>query len=185
MNTFVHMELNTSDPKAAKQFYKAVFGWEYQDMPMPEGVYTMVQGIGGITQHPMPDAPSSWLGYVGVDSVERTVAKVEKAGGNVVMGRTEIPGMGCFAVFTDPQGAPFAIWEAAAPASTEQATEAPTSKKTGKKKSASKKKSAVAAEPAAEKKPGKKAGAKAGAKKASKKAPKKTAKKAAKKAARK
>jgi predicted enzyme related to lactoylglutathione lyase len=184
MSTFVHMELNTSDPKAAKQFYKAVFGWEYQDMPMPEGVYTMVPGIGGITQHPMPDAPSSWLGYVGVDSVERTVAKVEKAGGTVVMGRTEIPGMGYFAVFNDPQGAPFAIWEPAAPASTEQATEAPTSKKTSKKKSAGKKKSA-AAEPPAEKKTSKKQGAKQAAKKAPKKAAKKAAKKTAKKAAKK
>jgi len=187
MSTFVHMELNTSDPKAAKQFYKAVFGWTYQDTPMPEGVYTMVStaegGIGGIAENPMPGAPSNWLAYVGVESVDQTVAKVEKAGGTVMMPATEIPGMGRFAVFTDPQGATFAAWEAAAPAGAEQATEVPREKKTSKKKPAKKKgaakQEAAAIEPAAEEQPSKKKAGKKLAKKtgeAAKKAGKKTAK---------
>ncbi|HVI00439.1 MAG TPA: VOC family protein, partial [Enhygromyxa sp.] len=158
MSTFVHMELNTSDPEAAKQFYEAVFGWQYQDVEMPDGVYTMASapngGIGGITRNPMSGAPSAWLGYVGVDSVDRAVGKIEKAGGTVVVPATSIPNMGRFAVFTDPQGAAFAVWEAAAPGSEAQATEAPskkkTSKKAGKKSGAAKKQSAAAAEPTEE-----------------------------------
>lgn len=203
MSTFVHMELNTSDPEAAKQFYEAVFGWTYQDTPMPEGIYTMVSapdgGIGGITQQSMPDAPSQWVGYVGVDSVDQTIDRVEEAGGTVLVPETEIPGMGSFAVLADPQGAAFAVWEVAAPADEEPAIEAPSKKKSSKKKGG-KKKSAktgeAAAEPPPEPKPGKKKAArreqeppsKKAAKKAGKKAAKKTeavAKKAGKKAAKK
>lgn len=177
MSTFVHMELNTSDPEAAKQFYEEVFGWSYQDMEMPDGVYTMISspsgGIGGIMQNPMPEAPSSWLGYVAVDSVDRTVSTVEDAGGTVVMPATDIPNMGRFAVFTDPQGAMFAAWEVAAPGSAEQATEAPSKKKSSKKKSAGKKKSAAAAEPAEEEPEEQPASKRQTTKKASKKAAKK------------
>ncbi len=35
MSKFVHMELNTSDVKGAKAFYKGVFGWKIKDMKMP------------------------------------------------------------------------------------------------------------------------------------------------------
>ena len=42
MSAFVHHELNTSDPAAAKKFYKGLFGWKLEDMKMPDGsVYTM------------------------------------------------------------------------------------------------------------------------------------------------
>jgi predicted enzyme related to lactoylglutathione lyase len=191
MSTFVHMELNTSDPEAAQRFYEEVFGWTYQDTPMPEGIYTMISGpdggIGGITRQAMADAPSHWVGYVGVDSVAETLDRVDEAGGAVVVPQTEIPGMGSFAIFTDPQWAVFAAWEAAAPVEEEQATEPPREKKSATKKSAKKKsakKKSAASEPAAEpstkRTPGKKQ-AQAPKKKAAKTQPakKQPAKKAA------
>jgi predicted enzyme related to lactoylglutathione lyase len=183
MSTFVHMELNTSDPEAAKQFYEAVFGWTYQDTPMPEGVYTMVNapdgGIGGITQQSMPDAPSQWVGYIGVDSVDETIDRVEEAGGTVLVPETEIPGMGSFAVFTDPQGAAFAVWEVAAPPEEEPAIEAPSKKKSSTKKAAKKsaKSGEAAAEPPAERRTSKKKAARREEEPPSKKAGKKAAKK--------
>lgn len=153
MSKFVHMELNTSDVKAAKKFYKSLFSWKVTDMKMGDGsVYTMVEGaeggIGGIASNPMPGAPSSWLGYIGVASVNKAVKKASKLGAKIVVDRMEVPGMGAFAIMIDPTGAQVAVWEAAAPP-----------KKAGKK---------------AAKKAGKKASKKA-AKKAGKKAAKKTA----------
>ena len=187
MSTFVHMELSTSDVKAAKEFYQAVFGWECQDMEMPSGSYTMLsvdgKTIGGIQANPMPETPSNWLGYVGVESASRSLSAIESHGGKVIVPVMDI-GMGKLAVFVDPQGAYFAIWEPSMPAATE-----PPSKKTSKKKAAKK---APAKKAAAKKAPAKKAAAekapaeKAPAKKAAaKKAPAKKApaKKAAKKAA--
>ena len=116
---FEHMELNTSDPKAAKKFYKGVFGWKFEDMKMPHGVYTMIRdsagkGVGGIQKNPMAKAPSSWLGYNSVPSIKRALKKVEGRGGKVLMPETTIPNMGSFAVCADPQGAAFALWQMAA-----------------------------------------------------------------------
>jgi predicted enzyme related to lactoylglutathione lyase len=196
MSTFVHMELSTSDVEAAKEFYQAIFGWQYHDMDSPTGPYTFVMAgekpIGGMQANPMPEHPSNWLGYVGVESVARTVAAIESHGGKVLVPETQVGDMGKLAIFTDPQGAAFAIWEAVMPAATEPA---PSEKQPGKKKAAKKKAAKKSAEKApAEAAPAKKASAKkapakkAPAKKApAKKAPAKKApaKKAAKKAAKK
>ena len=164
MSAFVHYELNTSDPKAAKRFYKSVFGWKSEDMKMPGGVYTMLkdaagESVGGLQQHPMPGSPSGWLGYVGVPSHKRAMAKAKKAGATIVVDKMEIPGMGTFGIFVDPQGATVAVWE--------QAAAAP-AKKAAKKKVAKK---------AAKKKVAKKAPKKAANKRVAKKAPKKAANK--------
>lgn len=198
MSKFVHMELNTSDLEAAQKFYKAIFGWKYQKMKMADGsVYLGFSGEGdgiggGMQKNPNPDAPSSWTGYVGVASVKKTIAKVEKNGGTVVLPEMPIPNMGSLAIFTDPQGAVFAVWQpamkaaepAAEPAPVEQVAAKP-AKKAGKK--AAKKDAAPepAPAPAKNKKASKKTAKKAAAadptpepaKKTSKKAPKKKASK--------
>ncbi len=187
---FEHMELNTSDPKAAKKFYKGVFGWKFEDMKMQHGVYTMIRdaagkGVGGIQQNAMAKAPSSWLGYNSVPSIKRALKKVVGRGGKVLMPETAIPNMGSFAVCADPQGAAFALWQmAAAP---KKAAKKRTAKKAAPKKAA-KKRTAKKAAPkkAAKKRTAKKAAPKKAAKKrtAKKAAPKKAAKKrTAKKAA--
>jgi hypothetical protein len=48
---------------------------------------------------------------VGVDSVDDALKRVEAAGGSVVTPRTEIPGMGAFAYFTDTEGNTLGLWE--------------------------------------------------------------------------
>jgi uncharacterized protein len=176
MSKFVHMELSTSDPEAAQKFYKAVFQWKYQKMKMADGtVYVGFTGDGdgiggGIQKSHSPDAPPHWLGYVGVDSVKRTIAKVEKNGGKVLLPQMEIPGIGWLAIFTDPQGAAFAVWQqdprqgaTAEPAAAAQAAP-PAAKKASKKVSKKASKKAAAAKPAAKpaaKKAAKKKGRKA------------------------
>ena len=176
MSKFVHYELNTSDPKAAKKFYAKVFGWKYEDMPMPNGVYTMINTpdgpLGGIQQNPMPDAPSHWLGYAMTDSVEKTNKKVEKGGGKVLVPKVVIPNIGELAVYADPTGAVFAVWKELAKPKAAASTK---KKSTKKAKKAGAKKSA---KKATKKKSTKKAGAKkTGAKKSTKKRAAKKAKK--------
>jgi predicted enzyme related to lactoylglutathione lyase len=49
-NPFVHVELNTTDLTQAKTFYEKLFDWKMQDIPMPQGSYTMIdvgEGTGG------------------------------------------------------------------------------------------------------------------------------------------
>ena len=87
---------------------------------MGEMTYTMFRAPGGpegpegmtagMMQSPMPEHPPAWLSYVLVDDVAATLAKAESLGATVVKETTELP-MGTLAVFTDPQGAAFAIWK--------------------------------------------------------------------------
>ncbi|WP_165703825.1 VOC family protein [Enhygromyxa salina] len=153
MSNFVHMELNTSDPEAAKKFYAAVFGWTYQDVQMPDGVYSMIitptGGIGGIDKNPTPGAPSAWVGYVGVASIAKTIGVIKKNGGRILVPATEVPGMGKLTVFADPTGAVCAAWEAAPAAAEGGSAKKATAKKATAKKAAAKK---AAAKPAAAKK---------------------------------
>ena len=64
-NPFVHVELQTNDPGSARKFYTSLFGWKLQDVPMPNGTYTMIDvggGTGGgMMRNPVPGAPSSLI----------------------------------------------------------------------------------------------------------------------------
>ena len=116
MNKFVHIELNTSDVKAAKKFYQGLFDWKMQDTPMGPMTYTMINtGVknegGGIQQKQMPDAPTQWLPYVQVESVKKTVAKAGTRGAQVIVAYQPIGEMGAIGVFVDPTGAMLGVWE--------------------------------------------------------------------------
>jgi uncharacterized protein len=116
-NPFVHIELNTTDPKKAKEFYGSLFSWKLEDMPMPTGTYTMInvgQGTGGgMMKHPMPGAPSSWLAYIDVDDIQASTKKAKTLGATIVRDVTEIPNVGSFSIIQDPTGAVFAMWKGA------------------------------------------------------------------------
>ncbi len=178
MGTFVHHELNTSDPAAAKKFYKGLFGWKFEDMKMPDGnVYSMFKASaaegGGIQKSPMSGTPNAWLQYIGVPSVKVAMAKVKKLGGKVVVPFMPVPGHGALGVFIDPTGASCAVWEASAPPPKKAAK-----KKASKKKAAKKR---VAKKSGAKKKATKKSAKKAAKKRPAKRPAKKAAKKRAKK----
>ncbi len=54
-----------------------------------------------------------WLGYIGVDDVDQTAARIEKEGGTIHMAPQDIPDVGRFAFVADPQGVMFYIMKAA------------------------------------------------------------------------
>ncbi len=114
-NPFVHIELNTTDVNKAKAFYGSLFKWTLEDMPMPDGSYTMIkvgEGTGGgIMKHPVPGAPSAWLAYVLVDDVAAATKKAKSLGANIMKDATEIPTVGSFSVLIDPTGAALALFQ--------------------------------------------------------------------------
>jgi len=115
-NSFVHVELNTTDPEKAKAFYSQLFTWKMEDMDMgPSGTYTMIQpgeGTGGgLMKHPMPGAPSMWLAYVNVSDVKATTGRAKAMGAQIVKDVTEVPNMGWFSIIIDPTGAALGIWQ--------------------------------------------------------------------------
>ena len=115
-NAFVHVELNTTDIKKAKEFYGKLFAWKLEDVPMGGSeTYTMInvdKGTGGgMMKHPVPGAPSSWLAYVEVDDIRASTNKAKSLGATVMKDVTEIMGVGWFSVIIDPTGACLALWK--------------------------------------------------------------------------
>ena len=115
-NPFVHVELNTTDVEKAKTFYSKLFAWKLEDMPMPDGSYTMInvgEGTGGgMMKHPIPGAPSSWLAYVQVDDIQAATQKAKSLGAQVMKDVTEVTDFGWFSIIIDPTGAAFGLWKA-------------------------------------------------------------------------
>jgi len=111
---FVHLELNTDDVARAREFYRDVLGWDFQDVPIAGESYTQIvtprPPAGGIQIKP-PGVPSHWMPYVGVDNVREVVARAEASGARIIAGYSAVPGYGAIAIITDPSGATFGVWQ--------------------------------------------------------------------------
>ena len=110
-------ELTTSDLERAKAFYAATMGWAYEEIATPAGPYTLARRpdqprpvAGLITWPPDEAGADDWFAYMGVDDIETAVAAVTAAGGNVAP-IFEVPGVGRFAVLTDPNGATLGLMQ--------------------------------------------------------------------------
>jgi predicted enzyme related to lactoylglutathione lyase len=55
--------------------------------------------------------PPAWSSYVSVADAEATAAAVAEAGGSVIAEPMDVMGLGTMAVFADPTGAVFGIWQ--------------------------------------------------------------------------
>lgn len=113
-------DLMTTDQDAAKSFYSGVFGWTYQDNPVPDGgVYSMAQlegqdvtAISLMDEESAKHRPSSWNTYITVDDVDAATAKVAGAGGMVMMEPFDVMDAGRMSFVADPTGAAVAFWQA-------------------------------------------------------------------------
>jgi predicted enzyme related to lactoylglutathione lyase len=117
--SFIWYELLTTDLAKAADFYEAVAGLKIpREAPPGPQDYRMIGtpdgGHVGGAMELSPDmlekgAHPTWLGYVGVDDVDATVAAVEAAGGSTQMAALDIPDVGRLAMVADPQGAAFYV----------------------------------------------------------------------------
>ncbi len=106
-------ELMTPDLVRAQSFYADLFGWSIADSGMPGIDYRLATAdqtmVAGLMAPPDADMPRFWMIYFAVDDADATARAAVAAGGTVHKGPEDIPGVGRFAVLTDPQGAAFAI----------------------------------------------------------------------------
>lgn len=115
------VDLQTTDQSAAKKFYTSLFGWGYDDNPVPGGggVYSMAtlngEAVAAIAPMP-PGAPEGmppiWNTYIAVDDVDAVVDKVVPGGGQVMMPAFDIGDAGRMSFITDPTGAAVGLWQA-------------------------------------------------------------------------
>lgn len=120
--SFIWYELLTGDAGKAKAFYDSVCGWNIDAQPAPGGMdYRVINAAdgqaGGVMQLNADmiagGAKPVWLGYLGVDDVDASVAAVVAEGGQVHLPAFDIPGVGRLAMVTDPQGVPFYVMRGA------------------------------------------------------------------------
>jgi predicted enzyme related to lactoylglutathione lyase len=112
------LDTTQPDPEAAVAFYGDLFGWEFEDVMPPEspGRYYVARIRGGdvaaVGSRP-EGAPEGgvWNTYVWVEDADETADRVRAAGGTVLMEPAGVGDSGRMAVFADPDGAAFRVWQ--------------------------------------------------------------------------
>src|SRR5437016_1493803 len=127
-NAVSHFEIYADDPGKLGQFYTSLFDWTLEPMPQmnytvirtvqtdPKGMPTQTGGINGGILNVPGYKPGAWVNYVNVDSIDASVEKAQKLGAKVTKPKSPVPGMGWFAMLTDPQGNAFAMFQSNAQA---------------------------------------------------------------------
>lgn len=113
------VSLMVHEVTATQDFYGELFGWEFELGPQQLGWYVRalldgqeVAGIGRLS--PDRHLPVAWTPYLASDDVDLTAEMVRSSGGTVGVGPLDGADAGRLAIASDPMGAVFGIWQAAA-----------------------------------------------------------------------
>lgn len=109
-------ELVTADLSGAKQFYSGVFGWTFNDIRGGDTDYSVASldgvAVAGIVRRNMMAGERrqpAWLTFISVKDVDAAQRVVTQGGGKVHAAARSYTQRGRQAVFSDPQGAVFAV----------------------------------------------------------------------------
>jgi len=106
------------DPDAAVAFYRSLFGWEFEDvMPADSPISYLIARIRGEDVAAVGSQPerggesATWNTYVWVEDADDTADSVRAAGGTVLVEPSDVGESGRMAIFADPAGAAFCVWQ--------------------------------------------------------------------------
>jgi uncharacterized protein len=108
----VHFEIGCRDSAKSQAFYRELFGWTMEaygpaamiNTGSKEGIMGHINCLG--------HEPHTYVTvYAQVEDLEASLAKVGKLGGKTIVPPTEVPGMGHFAWFQDPEGNCMGLWK--------------------------------------------------------------------------
>ncbi|MBI2755852.1 MAG: VOC family protein [Chloroflexi bacterium] len=114
--TPIWVDLASHDLEQSSAFYSGLFGWDASAVPAPEaGGYTFFKldgkTVAGLGRAQSPQQPAAWSTYLLSTDADATAASVSAAGGSTVAPPFDVMGQGRMAVFTDPTGAFFSVWQ--------------------------------------------------------------------------
>ncbi|MEU7981217.1 VOC family protein [Micromonospora sp. NPDC049081] len=109
-------DLATPDLDAARRFYPELFGWTGRITPEPGPAgYTTFRrdgrAVAGAGPPADPDQLPVWSTYVATDDTDLVTTRVDAAGGQVLVAPFDVLDAGRMAVFADPAGAVFSVWQ--------------------------------------------------------------------------
>jgi uncharacterized protein len=112
-----HIEFPADDPQRAMRFYEAVAGWTFSALDGVPDYYLFrtSEGYGGAVGKRGISTGAALRDYIEVDSIDDAVAASDRTGGSTKEPKTEIPGMGWYAVLTDPEGTEIGLFQGTNP----------------------------------------------------------------------
>ena len=121
MPRVVHFEIHATDPDRAVNFYKTLFGWEFQKWEGPMEYWLVTTGPndqpginGGLVRRQGEIDGQAVIAYVCTVDVENLDASVQSAvnnGGQIALPKMPIPGMGWLAYCKDTEGNIFGMMQ--------------------------------------------------------------------------
>ena len=121
MPRVVHFEIDAEKPERAIKFYEKVFGWKIEKWKGPMEYWLIMTGNekepgidGGLSKRMEPLAGTGTRAYlctIGVSSVDEYTKKIEKAGGEIVMPKMQLMGVGWFVQAKDTEGNLFSLMQ--------------------------------------------------------------------------
>jgi predicted enzyme related to lactoylglutathione lyase len=108
MSRVVHFELYAEDPQRAIKFYQDLLGWKIDAWNGPQEYWLVTTGPsdqpginGGIMRR---RGNVHCVNTVQVEDLDSFLDRVPQHGGQVVVPKMPIPGVGWLGYFTDPEG---------------------------------------------------------------------------------
>lgn len=118
MDAVVHFEMPYDDAGRIGAFYRSAFGWKTEALGAEMGNYVLATTAG--TDQGRPTTPGAINGgfykrnadmpaqvatvVIGVADIQASMQKVRQAGGKVLGEPMDIPGVGKYVSFMDPEG---------------------------------------------------------------------------------
>jgi predicted enzyme related to lactoylglutathione lyase len=117
MARVVHFEVPTTNLAASRKFYENVLGWKLTQWEGPIEYWLVstgdpaTPGIDGALGGAANEFKAT-VNTVDVDDLDEVIKKVEANGGQVIMPKDEIPGVGWLAYIKEPGGAVLGLMQA-------------------------------------------------------------------------
>jgi uncharacterized protein len=109
------VDLATADLDDARRFYTTLFGWSEDVSGDEYGGYTTFRLDGRAAAGAGPlfgeGQPTAWSTYIATDDSDAVAARVDAAGGKVLVAPFDVGDQGRMAAFLDQAGAPFSVWQ--------------------------------------------------------------------------
>lgn len=121
MGRVVHFEIQAEDPERAARFYSSLFGWQFSKWEGPVDYWLIATGQGpgidgGLLRRrgPAPaegQAVNASVCTLSTTSVDEDARKIPLAGGQVIVPKMAVPGIGWLLYAKDPEGNIFGLME--------------------------------------------------------------------------
>ncbi|MGW7575831.1 VOC family protein [Streptomyces sp. NPDC054765] len=117
LGTPTWIDLGVPDLDRAMEFYRALFGWEYEERSAATGPFTLclLRGRRVAALRPVSatdaEGESWWHVHLATDDCDGTAERIVVSGGTVLAPPTDVADLGRTAVVADPVGARFSLWQ--------------------------------------------------------------------------